>query len=109
MIGLRVITLLFGLLVLLEFIDPGIISTAIPLPMLLALVIFQFAIHGRKDKPFSRRGRIALTLALTLTTITVLALWSRGYALQWPLVLIGGVVVAVAALLLLPLQRKDVL
>ncbi len=97
MIFLTVATALVGIVTSLEFFDPGIFSTAMPVPVLWAALFVAWAIHGtrvRRGKPAPTAVRVALTAVVGLTTMPVVLLAVRDRAaLPWALcaaVLVAG-------------------
>lgn len=76
MIFLTVATVTVAIVTALELLDPGIFSTALPLPVAWAALLVAWAIYGSRNKtpsssPFARgRGaRIILTVVVGLSTM----------------------------------------
>ncbi|TAK04841.1 hypothetical protein EPO33_02490 [Patescibacteria group bacterium] len=72
MIFLSIATATVALVTALELADPGIFSTALPLPVAWAALLASWAIYGRhagRGKPAPTPARIALTVVVALSTM----------------------------------------
>lgn len=98
MIFLTIATGLVGAVTALELIDPGIFSTAMPLPVAWAALLASWTMHGRRgwaNAKFAPAARIALTVVCGLSTmpLVVFAVPTRLAAAIAPF---AGLAVAVA-------------
>lgn len=57
---------------LLELVDPGIVSSRIPLPIVFVAVVLGLMVWTKGKPIFSKRARIALTVGAVLTTMVML-------------------------------------
>ncbi len=94
---LTVATWLVVTITLLEVVDPGIFSTALPLPVLWVALLASWLVHGRKaerGRPTPPPVRIALTVGVGLSTIAIAVLLASGAPYALPAALAAGAAAA---------------
>lgn len=99
MIFLTVATFLVAVLTLLEAVDPGILSTALPVPLVWAALLASWLVHGARagrENPAPTLVRIALTVGVALTTIAGAVLLTPGAPSALPAALAAGAAAAAA-------------
>lgn len=110
MIFLTIATLLVAAITLLEIVDPGILSTALPLPVVWAALVASWCVHGRgtgRGKPAPTRMRIALTAAVGLTTMAGAILLLRSAAWTLPAAVLAGIAAGAACWTLMEPNYDD--